>query len=130
MGELHSINGGLTAKQHRAIAALISEPTIAAAARAASVGEATIYRWLSERHFADTYRSARREAVNQAVANLQRSSSDAAAVLASIMNDASEKGATRLAAAKTVLEMAIKAVEMEDLTRRIEALEAAQGARK
>lgn len=123
MAALNLNNDNLSSKQHKAIAALINEPTITAAARAVGVGERTLFTWLSEPNFAEAYRLARREAVSAAIANLQRSASDAAKVLADIMNDVEEKGATRLMAAKTVLEMSIKAVEIEDLEKRIEVLE-------
>ena len=48
-------------------------------------------------------------------------------VLETVMNDGDEKGATRVAAARTVLETAIKAVELEDLAARLDALEQRMG---
>ena len=113
----------MTAKQHKALAALLSEPTIAGAAEKVGIGERTLYTWLGEPAFGDAYRAARREAVGQAIARLQQVSSEAVTVLETVMNDEDEKGATRVSAAKTVLETAIKAVELEDLAARIEALE-------
>lgn len=115
----------LTPKQHKAIAALLTEPTIGAAATAAGVGERTLYTWLGDAGFRVVYLAARREAVGQAVAQLQRISSEAVLVLQSVMNDATKPASARIAAARSVLEFSIKAVEMEELEQRLVALEAA-----
>ena len=47
--------------------------------------------------------------------------------LRSVMQDAEAPASARVSAAKTVLETAIKAVELEDLEARIVALETQQG---
>ena len=46
-----SENVSLTAKQHRAIAALISSPTVGEAAKAAGVSERTLARWMGDPDF-------------------------------------------------------------------------------
>ena len=117
----------LTPKQHKTIAALLSEPTIEKAAAKVGVGERTLHTWLHEPAFAAAYRAARREAVSQAVARLQQVSTHAVTVLVNVMANTSTPPATRVAAAKTVLEMAIKAVELEDLAARLDALEQRMG---
>jgi len=53
----------LTSKQEALIAALLTEPTYAAAAAKAGVGETTLYRWLQLPPFRTAYRQARRELV-------------------------------------------------------------------
>ena len=113
----------LTPKQEKAVAALLSEPSVTSAAQKAGIGLRTLHTWLAEPAFADAYRTARREAVRQAIARLQQVSSEAVTVLETVMNDGDEKGATRVSAARTVLETAIKAVELEDLAARLDALE-------
>ena len=120
-------HGALTPKQQKALAALLSEPTITAAAAKVGVGERTLYTWLGEPAFGDAYRTARREAVSHAVARLQQVSSDAVTVLVTVMASKETPAATRAAAAKTVLETAIKAVELEDLAVRLDALEQRMG---
>lgn len=114
---------GLTAKQHKAIAALMSSTTIVKAAAAAGVNERTIYTWLEDTAFDAAYRAARREAVQQAIALLQKGSSNAVGVLFTLMSTGSPT--VKLGAARTVLELSIKAVELEDIMARLEALEAA-----
>ena len=69
-------------------------------------------------------RSRRRESVKQAVAQLQRVSWSAVQVLVQLMADAKLPPTTRLNAAGKVLDLAIHAVEMEDMDARLAALEA------
>lgn len=115
----------LTPRQLKALAELLNQPNLRAASVAAAVPERTLYNWLNEPAFETAYRKARREAVRHAVATLQRSAGAAAAALASIAEDAGEKAPARVAAARVVLELAIKAVELEDLAARVAALEEA-----
>ena len=117
----------LTPKQEKAIIALLSQPTIEAAAAALGVNPVSIHRWLQDPAFADAYRSARRDAVQQAVTRLQQVSGGAVAVLVQVMADKANPVATRVNAAKTVLEFSFRAVELEDLAERIAALEQQMG---
>jgi hypothetical protein len=113
----------LTLRQQKTIMALLQEPTIEKAAALASVGEASVYRWLRQDGFRHAYQVARREAVSQTVARLQKVSSEAADVLACLMRNGELPGSVRLGAAKSVLEMSLKGLETEDLSARIETLE-------
>lgn len=113
----------LTPKQHKAITALMSSATIAQAAAAVGVNERTIYTWLDDTVFAEAYRVARRLAVQQATARLQQVSSDAVDRLQALLTCG--KPAIELGAARSIIEFAIKASEIEDLAERMAALEAA-----
>jgi hypothetical protein len=115
----------LTAKQERAILALLSAPTISAAAANVGIGETTLYLWLKEPSFAAAYRDARREAVQHALGRLQEASSEAAEVLKTVMNDPKTPANNKIAAASKILDMSVKGVELDDLAARIAALEAA-----
>lgn len=116
----------LTARQYQAVAALLSEPTIGKAAAAAGVPVRTLYTWLhDDPAFITIYQEARRQAVQQAIAQLQKHSNDAVSVLVSIMKNTNKPPAARIAAASKVLDLAIKGVELEDLALRLAALEAA-----
>ncbi len=115
--------GNLTGKQERALHALLTEPTIEEAARAAGIGERTLYRWLNDPPFVAAYREARRQAVQRATGRLQQAANDAVTTLQNVMMDAEAPAPARVNAAKSVLDLAVKAVEIEDLTARIEALE-------
>ena len=50
-------------KTEQFIAALLTEPTVEAAAKKAGIGDVTAWRWMNDRAFADQYREARREAM-------------------------------------------------------------------
>jgi len=119
----------LTSKQERAIAALLAHPTIEGAAEVLGVNAATVHRWLGEPAFEAAYRSARRDAVQQAVTRLQQVSGAAVGVLVQVMADKTNPAGTRVNAAKTVLEFSFRAVELEDLAERIAVLEAQTGAK-
>jgi hypothetical protein len=119
-------NCRLTGKQERALLALLSEPTIQAAAQAAKISERALYVWLKEPTFAAAYRAARAQSVSQAVARLQQASSEAVGTLKAVMVDPEAPAPARVTAAKTVLEMALKGTEFAELQRRIAELEHAQ----
>jgi len=124
--ELRRFNGHgekLSRKKDQAIVALITEPTMKAAADKIGITTPTLYKWLKLSEFKAAYREARREAVSVAITRLQQAATEAVEALRAIMNDASKPASARVAAARSILEMAIKAIEIEDLEVRIEELE-------
>jgi len=108
-----------------AIAALLTQRNTEEAAKAAGVGVNTLLRWLKDPEFQAEYREARRAAFSQAVARLQQASSAAATTLLKLMVDPASPAAVRVRAATHVLDHAAKAIELEDLEARLEALECA-----
>lgn len=110
-------------KKERAVSALITAGSIKEAARAAGIGTRTLYSWLNDKDFREAYRQARREVVNQALAQLQRVSSSAVNTLSEIMEDSEAPASSRVSASKAVLELAIRAVELQDIMARLERLE-------
>lgn len=113
----------LSRKQEEAIICLLSSPTLEEAAKAAGITYVTLWRWMQLPEFKEKYRVARNDAVNQAVARLSKICSEAVEVLRDVMNDPKISASSRVTAARTVLEMAVKGLELEDITSRIEALE-------
>jgi hypothetical protein len=113
----------LTARHDKAIAALLTEPSVKKAAAAAGIGEATIWRWLRDDQFRKAYLVARRRLVQQATARIQQFASEAAAVLHSIMTDKSLPATARVAAAKAVLQNAYDGVDLEDNLERVSDIE-------
>src|SRR5215213_5973503 len=72
----------LSAKQEKAVAALIVSKTIEEAAERAGVSPKTLYRWRTEDPlFATAWHSARREALDAGIAALQSGVSEAVQVL-------------------------------------------------
>src|SRR5262249_49501785 len=112
--QTHDEAYGLAAKEELAIQALLSNPTLKKAAAAAGISDTTLWRWLRKDNFRKAYIDARRKVVQQSLARIQQLTADAPAALHSIMLDESQNGTTRIAAAKAILEHAIKAVELED----------------
>ncbi len=115
----------LSPKQEKAILALLQEPTIAKAAKAAEVGERTLHRWLSDSEFGTAYRKARREAIGHAIALTQHYAPLAVNTLATIMADASTPAHARVTAASTPLKFGREGIELDDLAARVETLEGA-----
>lgn len=127
--------GKLSASQEKALITLLSEARIEEAASKAGVSERSLYRWLSsDARFISALQEARRHAVKRATGRLQQASADAVTVLCDVMNDVLSPAPARVSAAKTVIELAVKAIELDDLSARIEALEqaakAAEGAQQ
>lgn len=114
----------LSRKQEQAIAALLTAPSITEAAQQTGIGEQTLFRWLKDPAFAEAYRQARRQVVQQAITQLQAACGEAVENLRVIMGNPEAPASARVSAARTVLEMAVKAVELEDLEQRLSALEA------
>ncbi|GMV70184.1 MAG: hypothetical protein DYG93_07740 [Leptolyngbya sp. PLA2] len=117
----------VTARQEKAIAALINETTVARAARTSGIGLRTLHRWLvHDPAFRAAYRSARREAFGQAVALTQRYAPLAVTTLAQILSDPSAPHTARVSAAAAILRFGRDGIELDDLADRVEALERAQ----
>lgn len=114
----------LTAQQEDAIVALLNEPTLARAAKAAGVGERSLQKWMKEPGFLARYRELRRQAFEQAVAMSQRYSVLAVQTLAQVMASPSAAPQSKVAAAVAMLRFGRDGIEIEDLEQRIEALEA------
>ena len=113
----------LNQKMEQVIASLLVEPTVQAAVKVAGISEATLWRWMQLQEFQDVYRQAKRQVVSHAITQLQQATSEAVRVLRDIMTNPDSKDSARVTAAKTVLDTALKAVEMEDLSARVETLE-------
>jgi hypothetical protein len=103
------------------IAALLTEPTHAAAAAKAGVSEATVQRWLRDPAFAAAYRAARRAVVESAVGRLQQAA--AKAVDALERNLTCGQAGAEIRAAVAVLDKAAWGVEFLDMAARLEDLE-------
>jgi hypothetical protein len=117
-------NGGKRPRREEAaVAALLAEPTIEAAAKRVGISESTLLRWLAEPAFKAQYRAARRQVVEGAIGRLQAVATKAVDALA--RNLTCGIPAVEVGAARSVLDQAIKAVELVDLAERVEQLELA-----
>lgn len=114
-------NDTLQPKQLKAITALLTHPTIRDAAKECNISEPTLWRWLREAAFQTAYRQARRQLVEQAMGELQAACTEAAATLR--RNLTCGMANVEVSAAKTILDQAVKAVELADMEARLEELE-------
>src|SRR5260370_2110397 len=116
-------------KMEAAVVALLTHRNHEEAARAVSIGTATLLRWQKEPEFQKAYRAARRAVHGQSIARLQQASGAAVSTLLKVMVDANAPASTRVRAADSVLGHAAKAIELEDSGGRLTELErAAEGA--
>ena len=118
----------LTRKQEQAIAALLSESTVEKAATKAGVGYRTLKGWLALPDFRDAYRAAQRDLFEQSVIVLKKLAIGAALALG--RNLTCGRPSSEIRAAVAIYETIMKATDHLELTKRIEALEQAEAARK
>lgn len=122
----------LSARQERAVEALLAHPTICAAAKAAGIGESTLRRWCDDPHFQAAHQEARARLLESVITGLQSASTVAVATLREVMETARLHPSARVSAARTILEMMLRSRELLEIERRLTALEEAvarQGAK-
>jgi hypothetical protein len=118
-------------RQELAIAALLLEPTVEAAAKAARVAYSTLKSWLRQPSFQAAYREARREVLGRAVARLLSASGKAVERPEKNLDADNAQAANR--AALGILGLAFRGADLLDLSeeiarlgREVDALEQAQ----
>jgi len=116
-------NATLTPRQLRAINALLTRPTVAAAAGVLGVAPSTLYRWLNEPAFRSALAQAEGEAVAAAGRRLVALAQGALDELARAMTDAQTPAPTRVRAAEVVLGHLLKYREIVAFETRLDALE-------
>ena len=120
MAENGSDKEKLTPAQLRAIVALLETRTVEDAAKKASVGTRTLYRWLAEdKEFNARLRSTEDFLIGGAVRRLLGLNSRAIDVLKEILNDEEKSDSVRLRAAVTTLDMALKLRELRNVEDRL-----------
>lgn len=112
----------MNARQEKAILALLECETIIEASAKSGVPVRTLHRWLNDSEFCKSYRSAKRLIVEKGIAELQKATSEAAKTLRRNLMCGNPSAENR--AAQIIFEQSQKAIELEDLTERIEQLEA------
>lgn len=115
---------GLTAKEAKAVEALLTTPTIQKAAKAAGVSYSQLRRWLEQPVFAEAYRRARSVVFETTLASLQAVTGSAIEVLNSIMNDKANAASVRVNAAGKLLEAGFRSRDVMDTETRLAELEA------
>ena len=127
------VNAGATGKGHgdkrerlrdQAIAALLSHPTVEAAATATGVSKTTLLRWMQDPEFQRAYRDVRRQVMDRSIGRLQAATGEAVTALRAA---ARSRGSVRVSAARAIWEFSFRARELMDIEERLAALEARVG---
>ena len=109
-------------KQELFVAALLTYPSVEAAAKAVGISTASALRWRKAEDFIAMYREARREVMRQTSSLLQHASREAVETLRTIQSDGESESA-RVSAARCILEQSMKAADLEDIQERLDAVE-------
>ncbi len=114
----------LTTNQRRAIAALLTEPTIGKAAGKAGLCEATLYKYLRADAFKAELRARQDETINAATAALSGLAGEAIDTLRAVLRDGEATPAQKTRAALGILDHVQRLTAFADLEERIAQLEA------
>ena len=117
----------LTAKQRKAVEALLATGEVTAASKEAGVARETVQRWLKQPVFAQAVRDAEARALDDLSRLLVRMGRTAAATLAKAMSDATVPPATRVRAADVALSRLLQLRELATLETRVAELERLAG---
>lgn len=104
----------------RAIAALLTAPSVSAAAKSCGIGRRTLERWMREEAFRDAHRRASRRLLGDSVCRLRAATGEALTVLTKALRDRS--AAVRVRAARIIVEVALR-TDVDELSARVDALE-------
>lgn len=106
------------------MAALLTAPSLRAAAEACGMSEKTIARYMAMPEFRQALTQAEAESIDGAGRVLVAGQAQALAVLADVMSDPNARPGDRRAAAVAWLDMVLRWREMRDLDQRLTELEA------
>jgi hypothetical protein len=110
-------------RQEAAIAALLAQPNLTAAASSCGISERTLRRWMTNKVFASRYEKERGKLFVGIVDLLKSECSGAVQVLVTIANDGKSPAASRVSAASRIIELTLKTGEMQTLEKRVTELE-------
>jgi hypothetical protein len=117
-------SSGISAKQEKLIAYLLSERTIDSACGKAKVAVTTYWRWMQTPAFLSEYRKARVSILENTVTRLQSLTFEAIDTLERSLHCENPSVESRTAA--VILDQALKGLEMLDLAQRVDTLEQLQ----
>lgn len=100
-------------KRELAVAALLAGRNIRESAAQCGIPESTLHRWLRESGFQSAYRQAKKELLEGVKAQVLSSTASAVASLREVSEDQEAPPAARVAASRTLLELALKLDEQE-----------------
>ncbi len=117
----------LTAKQRKAVEALLATGEVSEAASTVGISRETLHRWLRDPPFVEAVRAAEAQALDDLSRMLVRLGRTAAGTLAKAMSDAATTVATKVRAADATLGRLLQLRELATLEARVAELERAAG---
>jgi phage terminase small subunit len=111
----------LTARQRRTIPFIVTSPTIVEGVSKAGITTKTFYQWLEQPHFKAELDRQRDEAAKNALDTLTQALTKAVENLVGLIDNADDR--LKRLACKDVIEYVLKHREIEELEKRIEAIE-------
>ena len=116
----------LTAKHMAGIAALLTSPSVRAAAQSCGVGETTFYAWLRLPAFQEALGKAGGDALRQAMGRLQARAGMAIDTLEAVCSSPDEGGSAKVAAARAILDFGFRALQVNEIEGLVAELRAEQ----
>ena len=110
----------LTQKQQKALAALLTNTTKEAAAKAAGIESKTLRRYLADPEFQAEYQKAVSGMIEDAATQARQSLNAALSCLREFVQDGEETATARIQAARTILEYGLRLTEIVDIMRALE----------
>lgn len=108
----------------RALRALLECGSVAEAAKACKVSQATLYRYLQDKDFKNRLRGLRCESLEHSIQSLQNYTSEAAEALRRFVYDEKCPYPVRASSARAIIELAFNGAKLADFNQRIEEVEA------
>jgi hypothetical protein len=116
-------------RREQAIVALLASGTLAEAATSCGIATSTLRRWLRDPEFTQRYQAERSRLLEAAVNLLRKEATAAARTLATVSADTTAPASARVSGARAVLDLVLRAAELQDIEERIAALETVAGQR-
>ncbi len=112
-----------TPKQEKALASLLTEPTIEGVAKVVGISKTTLYQWLKEPAFKAALDEARALLFTDNLSLLKASLKAGVEALRLALTDPDATVANKITAGKTLIELALRANEQLEIEQRLAALE-------
>lgn len=113
----------MTARQQKALAALLATPSKEAAAKAAGISTRSLRDYLADPEFQAEYKKAFGNMVEEATRQAQQALAPALSTLREIVEDKDEDANARISAARAILSNGMRLTETTDILSRLDELE-------
>lgn len=107
----------------KAIVALLQSSSVVEASKISGISKESFFRYLADDGFKEQYRQAKLRLIDGAVNSLRLKCKGAVDVLWSVATDAAQPAASRVAAARAIISLAIEAGDIEDVKARLQEIE-------